>query len=343
MAKNRMNILWILLNLFTAIACRKAAVEADAPKEYGTIKGISYESPSSAVSAETFTSMTQINGNYVAIIPFGFVRPSDPTVQFDLEWQWWGERSEGVQKLTQYAHQKGMEVMIKPQVWIGGGGFTGTYEPENEAGWISLEKSYRAYIMRFARVAEKENAKLFCVGTEFKAFMKARPKFWGALIDSVRMVYSGELTYAGNWDSYKDFPHWAKLDYIGVDAYFPLSDAQTPTVAQLRNGWQGPKAEILALQKAYNKPVIFTEYGYRSIDYCAKTPWESGASDHVNLQSQKNGYQAFYEEFWGEPWFAGAFLWKWHPEHATAGGLNNNRFTPQNKPVEATIKEWYGK
>jgi hypothetical protein len=29
-------------------------------------------------------------------------------------------------------------------------------------------------------------------------------------------------------------PFWNELDYIGIDAYFPLSDAVTPTVAELK-------------------------------------------------------------------------------------------------------------
>lgn len=325
------------------LGCAKQEVGNSSPAASKEIKGISYESPSSMVDAETFAGMPSINANYVALIPFGFVRPDDPQVQFDLSWQWWGERSVGIETLTKYAHQKGLKVMIKPQVWIGGGGFTGTYQPSDEAGWQTLEQSYRQYIIRFARLAEQQQAEMFCVGTEFKAFMVARPAYWGRLIDSVRSVYSGKLTYAGNWDSYKQFPHWAKLDFIGIDAYFPLSDSQTPSVTALRENWQGVKAEIKAMHMAYDKPVVFTEYGYRSVDYCAKTPWESGSAGAVNLQAQINAYQAVYEEFWSEPWFEGGFLWKWHPYYDSAGGPDNNRFTPQNKPVEATISEWYGK
>jgi hypothetical protein len=31
-------------------------------------------------------------------------------------------------------------------------------------------------------------------------------------------------------------PFWNELDYIGIDAYFPLSDAVTPTVAEPKLG-----------------------------------------------------------------------------------------------------------
>jgi hypothetical protein len=44
-------------------------------------------------------------------------------------------------------------------------------------------------------------------------------------------------------------PFWNELDYIGIDAYFPLSDAVTPTVAELKK-W---KAHILKMDKLQTK------------------------------------------------------------------------------------------
>jgi hypothetical protein len=61
----------------------------------------------------------------------------------------------------------------------------------------------------------------------------------------------------------------------------------------------------------------------------------------VNLEAQVNTTRATFEELWSEDWFAGGFVWKWFIHHDRAGGLENNRFTPQNKPAEAVIKEYY--
>ena len=61
----------------------------------------------------------------------------------------------------------------------------------------------------------------------------------------------------------------------------------------------------------------------------------------VNLQAQTNATKALFKTFWNEDWFAGGFIWKWYHNHENAGGENNSRFTPQNKPVEAIIKEQY--
>jgi len=51
----------------------------------------------------------------------------------------------------------------------------------------------------------------------------------------------------------------------------------------------------------------------------------------------------FSLEFWGEKWFAGGYVWKWFPNHGTAGGVNDNRFTPQNKPSLKIISDNYKK
>ncbi len=334
---------WIGLLSILSMACRKAEPTEDMAIQKKWIKGISYESPSNSVGAEIYGPMRNVNANYVAIIPFGFVRPGNPTVYYDLNWQWWGERTEGVASLTEDAHAEGLQVMLKPQIWIGGGGFTGTYDPGEEADWQVFEQGYYDYILHYADLADSLGVALYCIGTEWKVFATSRPVFWERLIDSVRVHYKGALTYAGNWDGYTRFPHWQKLDYIGIDAYFPLSDEEVPTVEVLQSGWQETKQKIFSHQQALHKPVLFTEYGYRSVEYCTRTPWESGRGGRLNMEAQVNAYQALYETFWQEPWFAGGFLWKWHSPHTEAGGLTNDRFTPQNKPAEAIVKQWYAR
>ena len=139
----------------------------------------------------------------------------------------------------------------------------------------------------------------------------------------------------------KDFD-WNELDYIGIDAYFPLTAKKTPTIEEFEAGWQPHKIEIQKTQKKFNTPVLFTEYGYRSIDFTGKKPWDSKRiTGSINLLAQKNGLQAIHNQFWKEDWFAGGFIWKWFHKHIEVGGENNNRFTPQNKPAQDLLKKLY--
>ncbi len=169
-----------------------------------------------------------------------------------------------------------------------------------------------------------------------------RPAYWKTLIKKIREIYKGKLTYAANWDEFKRVSFWNELDYIGVDAYFPLSDKKTPTVADFENGWKTHKEEIKKIQKQFLKPILFTEFGYRSVDYAGKEPWDSKRKETINLEAQTNGLQAIHNQFWNEEWFVGGFLWKWFHRHDSVGGENNNRFTPQNKPAEDLVKKLYG-
>ena len=48
--------------------------------------------------------------------------------------------------------------------------------------------------------------------------------------------------------------------------------------------------------------------------------------------------------FWGDkPWFAGVYWWKWYPTHGRAGGPGHGGFTPQNKPAQQVMTDWYGR
>ncbi len=91
-----------------------------------------------------------------------------------------------------------------------------------------------------------------------------------------------------------------------------------------------------------DKKVLFTEYGYRSVDYTAAKPWDIDYNKTaVNLQGQVNAIQVLFDELWQEEWFAGGFVWKWFIDYEVSGGNMNSRFTPQNKPAENVIRQVY--
>jgi hypothetical protein len=162
------------------------------------------------------------------------------------------------------------------------------------------------------------------------------------LIKEIRSIYNGKLTYAANWNEYIKTPFWNELDYIGIDAYFPVSDLKTPSVEDCILGLKPWKEEMKEYHMKFNKPILFTEFGYRSVDYTGKQPWRSDRDmNTVNLEAQTNATQAFFKMFWDEDWIAGGYIWKWFINHEKSGGQNNFMFTPQNKPVESTIQEVY--
>ena len=77
---------------------------------------------------------------------------------------------------------------------------------------------------------------------------------WDELIAAVRTVYSGELTYAANFDQYRAVGFWPGLDLIGINAYFPLrarpsgaSDASA-LEPELEASWRRILGEIRAFR-----------------------------------------------------------------------------------------------
>ncbi|WP_313111747.1 glycoside hydrolase family 113 [Aequorivita sediminis] len=309
------------------------------------INGVSFVASRDSVTQENITPLLSLNANYAAIMPFGFIRDIEhPELIYNSERQWFGERLNGVEQYVKALHKNNIKVMIKPQIWVWRGEFTGEIKMNLEEDWLNLENSYKKFILDYARLAEKKHVEIFCIGTELENFIVHRPEYWRELVSEVRAVYSGKLTYAANWDEYKRVPFWDVLDYIGVDAYFPVSNSQTPTIAEIKSGFEKWQIEMKNLSKEKGKKILFTEYGYRSVDYSGKEPWKSDRSmNSVNLQAQSNLLEGLYQSIWDENWFAGGFLWKWFIAHDKVGGENDSQFTPQNKSAEAVVKKYYSK
>ena len=307
------------------------------------INGVSFVASNTVVDASHIAPVKKIHANYVALMPFGFIRDlNSPLVEYSKKWQWFGETKQGVAHDAAMFQKHGIKIMLKPQLWVSRGSFTGGIEMNSEEDWQLLEASYEKFILDFARVAQQNKISIFCIGTELEKFVAERSNYWRNLIGKIRKVYDGEITYAANWDEFKRVPFWDALDFIGIDAYFPLTDQHTPTVEEFERGWQSHKQQILKVYHTHQIPVLFTEFGYRSIDYNGQKPWEySRVEGGVNLQAQQNATKAIFNQFWEESWFAGGFLWKWFHNHHQVGGVHNNRFTPQNKPVEEDIRQFY--
>ncbi len=306
------------------------------------VNGVSFVASRDAIDQTHVDPVVKVNANYAAVMPFGFLKSLTATeVIHNTDRQWFGETRKGAKQYAEQLQKNNIKIMIKPQIWVWNGEFTGLIEMESEETWKQFEASYESFILEYASLAQEVNAEMYCIGTELHKFVAARPAFWKQLITKVKAVYKGKLTYAENWDSFDKAPFWDQLDFIGIDAYFPLSEEKMPTLETLQKGWQSHKDKIVALTKKLDRKVLFTEYGYRSMDYVGKEPWDSNRGKTLNIKAQEVALQALFNEFWKEEWFAGGFIWKWFHNYEKSGGLENDQFTPQNKPAEETVRQHY--
>ncbi|WP_339687561.1 glycoside hydrolase [uncultured Nonlabens sp.] len=311
-------------------------------KTISKINGISFVATRDSIDHTAITPVKNYNANYAAIIPYAWMKSLEqPQVNYEENRGWWGEKPHGVASTANHMKDQGIEVLLKPQIWIGRGDYTGNIKLESEEAWKVLEDSYTDYIMRFVHIAAKEKVGMFCIGTELDSFVKERPAYWLQLIKNIRKVYSGKLTYAANWDNYKHVTFWNDLDYVGVDAYFPLSDEKTPNAATLQQNWKKWKDEMKGVSKKYGKKILFSEYGYISADYAGKEPWKNAGEDRaVNEEAQQVLLQGLYDNVWQEEWMAGGFIWKHHAEKSRRRGYEK-LFTPQGKKAQVTVTEAY--
>jgi hypothetical protein len=208
-------------------------------------------------------------------------------------------------------------------------------------------------LRHYASIAEQNHVENITIGTELinMASSYVNPdntQRWDSIIADLRTRFSGTLTYSGNWgssgwyDEKNGIKFWDKLDYIGISAYLPLSTDPNYTIQDLKNTWANwNTTDIQPLANTYHKPIVFTEVGYRSADGAVARParWQTTNST-VDLQEQVDAYRALFE-YWSQvPNFNGINIWSWSSD-PNAGGTDNNDFTPQHKPAQDYIHQWF--
>ncbi len=234
----------------------------------------------------------------------------------------------------------GIEIIIKPHIWItnpSDGKWRADIEMESEEEWQKWESQYERFILHFAELSEQNQLSHFCIGNEYYISTKNRPEFWISLIEKVRDIYSGKLTYGANWDrEYKEITFWDKLDYIGIQAYFPLANKNYPEYQEILNGWDDHLLEIDSISTAFDRKVIFTELGYKSTPDAARYPWgwenfKENIFQRISTKTQAYCYQAFFEKVWMQEWMAGIMIWQWQTSDRDNDA--NHNFTPEGKPA----------
>lgn len=299
----------------------------------------------------TLPALARLGATHVALIPFAFMRRMDtPELHFRPEVGWYSESATGARELGREADALGLRLIVKPQVWIaeseGPDLWSANVAFEDEADWAAWEADYHAFLLHHARLSEEIGADVLVVGTELGRAVRERPAFWRGLIAEVRGVFSGRLTYAANWhDDAEHVAFWDALDFVGIQAYFPLVETGTPSADALRAGWQEPKRRLRALRERWGRPLLFTEIGYRSVPFAAARPWqwpERGEDVRPDPALQARLYAAAFEAWWAEPGFAGLVLWKWYGQPRD-GAAHAGDYSPQGKPAEAVLRAWFGR
>ena len=304
------------------------------------------------IDTSGFTALKATNFDWITLVPWGFQKEhNDPEVGHHR-----GDsariKSRNTRLLTtmQLLHDEGFKVFIKPHIWIHddpNGKWRSDIYPNNESDWETWKTSYQEFMIRYAKLAEEGKAEMFCIGTELTRLSLEKSEYWEELIKEIRQIYSGKITYAANWyEEYENITFWEQLDYIGIQAYFPLTKNENPTVNEISNGWNQFLPHMESISKKYKRSILFTEIGYKGTSDSAVQPWQwlddpRDSTFRLSLETQANAYEAFFKTVWNQPWFSGAHLWQWRTDFDGADGYGGLDFTPQGKPAQQVIEKGF--
>jgi len=255
--------------------------------------------------------------------------------------------SGAVRRVIDRTRKYGMKVFLKVNVDSKDNIWRGKFMPDDIGKWF---KSYRKRLLPYAVLAEEKNVEMFSVGCEFRSLSgKENNKVWKDLIKDIKKEYQGKLTYCANWDEYEKVSFWDELDFIGIDAYFPLHGGDRITAADIRMAWTNCEMtgyyevnwikRLNDFRRKIKKDIFFTEAGFSSADGTAAEPWRWDLSP-VNLQLQADCYKGTFQAFQGIPWMKGIFWWDWQKD-SFSGGEEDAGLTPMNKPAQNVLKEFY--
>lgn len=318
-------------------------------------KGMSYTSfgsdvLSSADSDQSLLNMSMVGTDTVAL-NFWWFQSSTTANTMAADFSRYSSTMSSVSHAIDTIHSLGMKVLLKPMLDVSdsAGTWRAYIDPSDKNQWF---QNYTNYIGSFADLAQQKGVELLSIGCEMNTLEQSSNNAnWSNLISNMRSRYSGKLTYAANWGplsqnigGYQNVPWWNQLDYIGIDAYFPIATQNATTLTGLTTAWQNQANSIDTWRTnsgLSNKQVLFTEVGYQSADGAAKAPYGVSGTPTVDLQEQADSYHALLSVMDTKPWWDGAFWWSWET-NPYAGGTSDAGFTPQNKPAQAILQQYYG-
>ncbi len=257
----------------------------------------------------------------------------------------------GVYALMQDLERSGVRVLLKPHVEALDGSRRGELRPDDETCWFA---AYRRMMEHYAELASAGGADLFAIGTELSSLTAPRHEIhWRQIATEARRAYRGPLTYAASWGvderaEYRRIPWWDAVDFIGVNAYFPL-EVRGREEQDYARAWRSyPVAgrdaswieEVHQVSLKFDRFVILTELGYRSVEGAALAPWDATRSGLPDRELQARLFDAARRAWEREFWLEGVFLWAWDTNPAPPPP-GDTGYTVHGKPAEAEVRRWF--
>ena len=356
---------WIVLALALALAtgCRGSAAsppQADSnpvpagaeteasPTSCGICLAHSYQARGARgygtnASEGSLNRLSEIGIGAISLTPFGYQNARGAVTIRSSEGFPGGENTDVMRIDAERARAHGMTVMVKPHLWITGA-WRGEIVPDATlGGWEAWFVGYTEFILEWARFAEEIEADWFVVGVELKT-SSTHTELWRQLIATIREVYSGQLTYAANWDEVGQIEFWSELDAVGVQMFAPLAEEGVPATAQSAREAAARWLETFwTTSNAAERPLILTEADVINHANSLVRPyeWPTNAREESTPEGelhQRWAYEAIIETFGRADDVLGIYWWKVFTDLETReeGDVG---FSPLDKPAETLLRE----
>lgn len=319
----------------------------------GTVRGVTIGPIESALHpnrgygsdacARSIDEARRMGATWVSFTPFGRVWDLTPTGISPTFEAPYAENRVAVEKAIEQAHRAGLKVMLVPHLWVESGGWRALIDPGADPEWTTFAKSYREFVLGWARLAADTDVEMFSVGVELRSWLTTeRAPSFVPIVRDVRSVYSGLLTYAGNWDDVEDTVILGELDVIGINAFYPLAEKDGASRRELMEGGKRVRDKLAKLARSWQKPVMFTEFGYTTRKNPAIKPWEwpdSMKNVEVDELAQAEAYYALLSGLIDEPAFAGFFVWRVYADPLDMSQEAEWGFSPRGKVAELVLRD----
>jgi hypothetical protein len=331
----------------------RPGAEAWAESERGGIRGLTIgpienlrhadRGYGTEASGRAMDEAARMGATWVSLTPFGRtwdLKPTGVDLTFEAPFE---DNRKNILAAMEQAHARGLKVFLVPHLWVESGGWRALIDPGDAAAWARWTDSYRAFVLTWAEVAREGGAEMFSVGVELRSWVTTpRVTSMLSIIEEVRKIYPGLVTYSANWDDVADTALLGALDVIGINAFYPLADREGATPSELAEGGRKVAASIEALARSAGLPVVLTEIGYTTRVDPAVRPWEwpdAMKGVRVDERAQAQAYAALIAPLLDARWCAGFFVWRTYADPDDVSQEAEWGFSPRGKLAELLVRD----
>lgn len=219
-----------------------------------------------------------------------------------------------VLNLLKNLRERNLKIMFYPMIFMDienkpwRGYLTGNYNNiEN-----FYNNQYKPFILHYANLV-KDYADCFIIGSELKGLTSIKDEnnnfpFVDKLIDlanECRKILGNnvKISYAADWSEYHHTDGgwynmdklWASdnIDFVGIDAYFPLTDSDDINITKdtIKKGWESGEYYDFYYDNYNKKQNLQPQYAIKNIKWW----WEN---NHINPDNTQTDWQAKSKKIW---------------------------------------------